>query len=165
MSGGVGTFAVQIAKSFGAEVTGVCSTRNIGILQSLGADHVIDYTKEDFTKKMTKYDLILGVNGHHPITDYKQTLTNNGIFVHVGGSGAQMFQAMTLGPWFSLFGNKKMGSFLQRQNQSDLNFIKELIEAGKITPVIDKRFKLTEIQEAFKYFEQGHAQGKVVITI
>ncbi|MCH6264404.1 MULTISPECIES: NAD(P)-dependent alcohol dehydrogenase [Neobacillus] len=164
-SGGVGTFAVQIAKSFGAEVTGVCSTRNIDILQSLGADHVIDYTKEDFTKKMTKYDLILGVNGHHPITDYKQALTNNGIFVHVGGSGAQMFQAMTLGPWFSLFGNKKMGSFLQRQNQSDLNFIKELIEAGKITPVIDKRFKLSEIQEAFKYFEQGHAQGKVVITI
>lgn len=164
-SGGVGTFAVQIAKSFGAEVTGVCSTRNIDILQLLGADHVIDYTKEDFTKKMTKYDLILGVNGHHTITDYKQTLTNNGIFVHVGGSGAQMFQAMTLGPWFSLFGKKKMGSFLQRQNQSDLNFIKELIEAGKITPVIDKRFKLSEIQEAFKYFEQGHAQGKVVITI
>ncbi|WP_423798520.1 zinc-binding dehydrogenase [Neobacillus sp. SAB-20_R2A] len=92
-------------------------------------------------------------------------LIRNGIFVHVGGSGAQMFQAMTLWPWFSLFGNKKMGSFLQRQNQSDLNFIKELIEVGKITPVIDKRFKLSEIHEAFKYFEQGHAQGKVVITI
>lgn len=164
-SGGVGTFAVQIAKSFGAEVTGVCSTRNLEILRSIGADHVIDYTKEDFTKKEQKYDLILGVNGHHPITAYKRSLNAKGTFVHVGGSGAQMFQTMTLGSWFSLTGSQKMSSLLQRQNQKDLIYMKELLESGKVKPVIDKTFKMSEVVEAFKYFEQGHAQGKVVITV
>lgn len=164
-SGGVGTFAVQIAKSFGANVTGVCSTRNIDILRSMGADQVIDYTKEDFTEKGQKYDLILGVNGHHPITAYKRSLNEDGNFIHVGGSGFQMFQTMTLGSWFPLTGRKKMSSLLQRQNQKDLIYVKELLEAGKVKPVIDKTFKLSEVKEAFKYFEQGHAQGKVVITI
>lgn len=164
-SGGVGTFAVQIAKSFGAEVTGVCSTRNIDILRSIGADHIIDYTKENFTQNSERYDLILAVNGSHPISEYKRTLRPNGIFVHVGGSESQLFQSMVLGPWISMTGSKKIGSFLQRANQNDLVVMKELLEAGKVKPVIDKRYKLDEVPEAFKYFDEGHAQGKVVITV
>jgi NADPH:quinone reductase-like Zn-dependent oxidoreductase len=164
-SGGVGTFAVQIAKAWGAEVTGVCSTRNLGILQSLGADHVIDYTKEKFTDNKNTYDLILGVNGHQPLSDYKRALRPNGIFVHVGGSGSQMFQAMTVGAWISKTSNKKMGTFLQRANQQDLVFMKELMESGEVKPVIDRRYTLSEVPEAFRYFEQGHAQGKVVISV
>jgi NADPH:quinone reductase-like Zn-dependent oxidoreductase len=164
-SGGVGTFAVQIAKSYGAEVTGVCSTRNLDILESLGADYCLDYTKEDFTQRSQNYDLILGVNGHYPLTAYKRSLNPNGIFVHVGGSGAQMFQAMFLGPWISMSGNKKMGTFLQRPNRKDLIYMKELIEAGKVHPVIDRSYQLREVPEAFRYFEEGHAQGKVVITM
>lgn len=164
-SGGVGTFAVQIAKSFGADVTGVCSTRNLEILQSIGADHAIDYTKEDFTKKFQSYDLIVGVNGHHPISAYKRVLKPNGIFVHVGGSEAQMFQTLMLGPWISKTSNKKMGGFLHRPDQQDLLYLKELLETEKVKPVIDRVFRLSEIPDAFRYFEKGHAQGKVVITI
>lgn len=164
-SGGVGTFAVQIAKAFGAEVTGVCSTRNVEIIRSIGADHAIDYTKEDFSKKADVYDLIIGANGYQPISVYKRALSPNGIFVHVGGSGTQMFQAMVLGPWISMTGKKKIGSFLQRPNQKDLFFIRELLETGKIKPVIDRQYQLSEVQEAFRYFEKGHAQGKVVITM
>jgi NADPH:quinone reductase-like Zn-dependent oxidoreductase len=164
-SGGVGTFAVQIAKSYGAEVTGVCSTRNLDILQSIGADHVIDYTKENFNQKKQTYDLILGVNGHQPISVYKRALSPQGKFVHVGGSEAQLYQAMLMGPWISLTGQKKMGSFLQRSNQKDLIFIKELLEAGKVKPIIDKIYKLSEVREAFRYFAEGHAQGKVVMTV
>jgi NADPH:quinone reductase-like Zn-dependent oxidoreductase len=164
-SGGVGTFAVQIAKSFGAEVTGVCSTRNINIVRSIGADHVIDYMKEDFTKNKARYDLILATNGYQPISVYKKALNPNGIYVHVGGSGAQLFQTMAMGPWISMTGNKKMRSFLQRPNQNDLFFMKELFEAGKVKPVIDRIYKLSEVPEAFKYFAEGHAQGKVIITV
>lgn len=164
-SGGVGTFAVQIAKSFGAKVTGVCSIRNVDILRSIGADYVIDYTKEDFTKNKHSYDLIVAVNGYHPISAYKRVLSPNGIFVHVGGSGAQLFQAIALGPWISMTGSKKIGSFLQRANQKDLIFMKELVEAGKVKPVIDRVYKLSEVPEAFRYFQEGHAQGKVVITM
>lgn len=164
-SGGVGTFAVQIAKAFGAEVTGVCSTRNVEIIRSIGADHAIDYTKEDFSKKADVYDLIIGANGYQPISVYKRALSPNGIFVHVGGSGSQMFQAMVLGPWISMTGKKKIGSFLQRPNQKDLFFIRELLETGKIKPIIDRQYQFSEIQEAFRYFEKGHAQGKVVITM
>ncbi|MEH7014021.1 NAD(P)-dependent alcohol dehydrogenase [Neobacillus niacini] len=164
-SGGVGIFAVQIAKSLGAEVTGVCSTRNLDILQSLGADHAIDYTKKKFTDNKNSYDLILGVNGHQPLSDYKHSLKPNGIFVHVGGSQSQMFQAMTVGAWISKTTSKKMGTFLQRANQNDLVFMKELLEAGKVKPIIDRQYTLSEVPEAFRYFEQGHAQGKVVITI
>ncbi|MBS4205112.1 NAD(P)-dependent alcohol dehydrogenase [Lederbergia citrea] len=164
-SGGVGTFAVQIAKSFGAEVTGVCSTRNIEILQSIGADQIIDYTKEDFTEKEERYDLILGVNGSHSISAYKRVLKPNGNFVHVGGAESQLFQALVLGPFISMTGSKKMSSLLQRANQKDLIYVKELLEDGKVKPVIDKRYKLSEVSEAFKYFQEGHAQGKVVLTV
>jgi NADPH:quinone reductase-like Zn-dependent oxidoreductase len=164
-SGGVGTFAIQIAKSFGAEVTGVCSTRNLDIVRSIGADHAIDYTKEDFTKKTQRYDLILAANGYQPISVYKRSLSPNGNFVMVGGSGAQMFQAMALGPWISMTGSKKMGNILQKSNQKDLVFMKELLEAGKVKPVIDRSYKLSEVPEAFKYFAEGHAQGKVIITV
>ncbi|MFL6557079.1 MAG: NAD(P)-dependent alcohol dehydrogenase, partial [Bacillus sp. (in: firmicutes)] len=164
-SGGVGTFAIQIAKSFGTEVTGVCSTRNLDIVRLIGADHAIDYTKEDFTKKTQRYDLILAANGYQPISVYKRSLSPNGNFVMVGGSGAQMFQAMALGPWISMTGSKKMGNILQKSNQKDLVFMKELLEAGKVKPVIDRSYKLSEVPEAFKYFAEGHAQGKVIITV
>ena len=164
-SGGVGTFAVQIAKSFGTEVTAVCSTRNLDMVRSIGADHVIDYTQEDFTRSGQRYDLILAANGYHWILDYKRALSPQGIYVMTGGSGAQMFQAMCLGPWISLTGSKKMSFLIQRQRQEDLVFLKELLEAGRITPVIDKRYTLSEVPEAIRYLEGGHARGKVVITV
>lgn len=164
-SGGVGTFAVQIAKSLGANVTGVCSTRNVDILLSIGADHVIDYQKENFSQTQEKYDLILGVNGSQPLSAYKRVLNPNGIFLHVGGSGEQLFQTMVQGPWTSIIGDKKIGNILQRANQKDLNFVKELLEADSVKPVIDRKYHLSEIAEAFNYFSEGHAQGKVVITI
>ncbi|MEH7239478.1 NAD(P)-dependent alcohol dehydrogenase [Bacillus sp. JJ1562] len=165
-SGGVGTFAVQIAKAFGAEVTAVVSTRNVDIVRSLGADHVIDYKKEDIKSYDQTYDLILGVNGGQSISTYKGKLKEDGIFVHVGGTEQrQMFQTMTLGSWFSMIGKKKFITFLQRANQKDLVFMKELIEEGKVKPVIDSTYSLSEVPNAFQYFEQGHSQGKVVITI
>ena len=164
-SGGVGTFAVQIAKSYGAEVTGVCSTRNIEILRAIGVDHILDYTKEDFTQAKEYYDLILGVNGSNPITTYKRLLKPTGIFVHVGGSESQLYQTLILGPFISMSGTKKMKSFLQRANQEDLKVVRGLLETGKVRPIIDKQYKLSEIAKAFEYFQEGHAQGKVVITL
>lgn len=164
-SGGVGTFAVQIAKSFGAKVTGVCSTRNVDKVRSIGADHVIDYTQEDFTKSGQRYDLILAANGYHPILDYKRALNSKGIYVMSGGSGAQMFQAIFLGPFVSLTGNKKMGNVMAKPNQKDLVFLKELIEAGKVTPVIDRTYSLSDVPAAIGYVEEGHAKGKIVITL
>ena len=164
-SGGVGTFAVQIAKSFGAEVTAVCSTRNVAMARSLGADHVIDYTQEDFTKNGQRYDLILAVNGYQSISDYQRALSPAGMYVMSGGSGAQMSQAMLLGPWISMTGSKKMGNLLAKPNQKDLVFVKELLEAGKVVPVIDRRYTLSEVPEAIRYLEEGHAKGKVVITL
>ena len=164
-SGGVGTFAVQFAKAFGAEVTAVCSTRNVEIAESIGADHVIDYKKKDFSQIIEQYDLIIGANGMQPIKLYIRALSPNGRFVHVGGSESQLFQAMLRGPWISMTSNKKVGSFLQRPNQKDLILIKEIIEAGEVTPVIDRHFQFDEIPEAFRYFWEGHAKGKVVITI
>jgi len=164
-SGGIGTFAVQIAKSFGAEVTGVCSTRNLDLVRSLGADHVIDYTKEDFTKSGQHYDLILATVGYRSIFDYRRALSPNGIYVVTGGSLAQVFQPMLLGPLVSMTGSKKMTNLVLRLNQEDLVFMKELIEAGKVKPVIDKRYPLSEVAEALRYYGEGHAQGKVVITV
>jgi NADPH:quinone reductase-like Zn-dependent oxidoreductase len=164
-SGGVGTFAVQIAKAFDAEVTGVCSTRNVEILRSIGADHVIDYQRENFSQSQEKYDLILGVNGNQPLSIYKRALNPNGIFLHVGGSGEQLYQTMIQGPWTSIIGSKKIGNILQRANQKDLIYIKELLESGSVKPVIDRKYKLSEITHAFNYFSEGHAQGKVVITV
>lgn len=164
-SGGVGTFAVQIAKSFGAEVTAVCSTRNLDQARSLGADHVIDYTKEDFTQNGQLYDLILAVNGYRPISAYQRALTPKGIYVMAGGSMAQIFQAMLLGSWMSKTGGKKMGGVSAKPNQEDLAFMKGLLEAGKVVPIIDRRFPLSETAEALRYLGEGHARGKVVITV
>src|SRR3989440_3023595 len=129
--GGVGTFAVQIAKSFGAEVTAVCSTRNLDMVRSIGADQVIDYTQEDFTQNGQRYDLILAANGYHPISDYKRALRPKGTYVMTGGSTAQVFQAMLLGPLISMTGSKKMGNLMAKLNQKDLAFMKELLEAAK----------------------------------
>ena len=164
-SGGVGMFAVQIAKSFGAEVTAVCSTRNVDMVRSLGADHVIDYTREDFTQNGQRYDLILAANGYHPIFDYKRALSPKGIYVMSGGSMTQVSQAMLLGPWISMTGGKKMGNVMAKPNQKDLVVMKELLEAGKVVPVIDRSYPLREVPEALRYLEEGHAQGKVVITV
>ena len=136
-SGGVGSFAVQIAKSFGAKVTAVCSTRTLEIVRSIGADHVIDYTEEDFTQNGQRYDLILAANGYHPILDYRRVLSPEGIYVGTGGSMAQSLQASMMGSILSRFGSKKMGGMMVRPNQDDLVFMKELLEAGKVAPVID----------------------------
>jgi NADPH:quinone reductase-like Zn-dependent oxidoreductase len=164
-SGGVGTFAVQIAKAFGAEVTAVCSTRNLEQARSLGADHVIDYTQEDFTQNGQPYDLIFAANGYHPISAYQKALTPRGIYVMAGGKPAQIFQAMLLGPMRSRSGGKKMGGVTGIPNQKDLLVLKELIEAGKVKPVIDRRYTLSETAEAMRYLGAGHARGKVVITV
>ncbi len=164
-SGGVGTFAVQIAKTFGAEVTGVCSTSKLDMVRSLGADHVIDYIREDFTRNGQQYDRILAANGYHPISDYRRALSPEGTYVMTGGSGTQMLQAMTLGPIISMRGSKKMGYLSMKQNKEDLVFMKELLEAGEITPIIDRTYPLSEIPEAIRYLEEGHAKGKVVITV
>ena len=164
-SGGVGSFAVQIAKSFGTEVTGVCSTRNLDLVRSIGADHVIDYTQEDFTRNGQSYDLILAVAGNYSIFDYRRALSPGGIYVSVGGSKSQMYQGMFLGPLVSMFGNRELGDVLQKPNNNDLVFMKELLEADKVKPVIDRHYKLSEVPEAIRYLEEGHARGKVVITV
>jgi NADPH:quinone reductase-like Zn-dependent oxidoreductase len=164
-SGGVGTFAVQIAKVFGAEVTAVCSTMNQDMARSLGADHVIDYTQEDFTKSGQRYDLILAANGFHPISDYRRALRPQGVYVCSGGSLKQIFQSMLLGPLMSRSGGNQMGNLLYRQNAEDLVFMNQLLESGKVVPVIDRSFPLNETPEAFRYFGKGHARGKVVIPV
>ena len=164
-SGGIGTFAVQIAKSFGAEVTAVCSTQKLELARSIGADQVIDYTQENFTKSGQRYDLILAANGYHPISDYRRALNPEGIYVCTGGSLAQIFQSMLLGPFMSMTGSKKMGNSARKSNQKDLVFMKELLEAGRVVPVIDRRFPFSEVPEAFRYIGEGHARGKVVITV
>jgi NADPH:quinone reductase-like Zn-dependent oxidoreductase len=164
-SGGNGTFAVQIAKSFGAEVTGVCSTRNVDLVRSIGADRVIDYTQEDFTQNGQRYDLILAVAGYRSIFDYKRALSPRGIYVSAGGSMAQIYQAMLLGPLISMTGSKKLTHLYQRPNQKDLVFMKGLLEAGKVVPVIDRCYPLNEVAEALRYYEERHSQGKVVITV
>lgn len=164
-SGGVGTFAVQIAKAFEAEVTAVCSTPNLEMAHSIGADHVIDYTKEDFTKNGRQYNLILAVNGYHPLSAYKRALTPQGIYVFTGGLPAQTFQSLVLGPLMSIRDGRKMTSVMKKANQKDLLFIRDLLEEGKIRPVIDECYPLSKTAEAFRYFEKGHARGKVVISV
>jgi len=164
-AGGVGTFAVQIAKAFGAEVTGVCGTKNVELVRSLGADHVIDYTQEDFTQKGQAYDLILAANGYHPIAHYKRALSAKGIYVMSGGTMAQFTEAIMWGPWITMTGTKKMGNMMAKSNPKDLGFLKELIEAGKVKPVIDRRYPLSEVAQAIRYLEEGHARGKVVIGV
>ncbi|HET7090366.1 MAG TPA: NAD(P)-dependent alcohol dehydrogenase, partial [Anaerolineae bacterium] len=165
-SGGVGTFAVQLAKSFGAEVTAVCSTRNLDMARSIGADHVIDYTKEDFTRNRQRYDLIVAVNGYHSLSAYKRALSPRGVYVCAGGTMPQFLQAMLLGPRLSREGGKKLGSMgMAKFNQEDLVYLGELLAAGKIVPVIDRSYPLNEVAEAIRYIEERHAQGKIVITV
>lgn len=167
-SGGVGTFAVQIAKALGAHVTGVCSTRNVEMVRSIGADQVIDYTKEDFTKGTQRYDLIIDNVGNHRLTRLRRVLTPNGRYVMIGGPPGRWIDplpralnAMVL----SQFVSQDMGFFMSAFNQKDLTFLADLMQAGKVTPVIDRRYKFNEVGAAVRYLEAGHARGKVVITM
>jgi NADPH:quinone reductase-like Zn-dependent oxidoreductase len=164
-SGGVGTFAVQIAKAFGAEVTAVCSTRNLEMVRSLGADHVIDYKVEDFTQNGQHYDLILAVNGYRAISDYLRALKPEGSYVVAGGSMFQLVQAASNEKKASKSGSQKISIVSLVQSQKDLILIKELLESGKIMPVIDGCYPLSKTPEAFWYFEKVHPKGKVVISV
>jgi NADPH:quinone reductase-like Zn-dependent oxidoreductase len=165
-SGGVGTFAVQIAKAFETEVTAVCSTRNLDMARSSGADHVIDYTKEDFTPNGQRYDLIFAVNGYHPLSAYRRALSPLGRYVCAGGALSQIFQAMLLGPLMSVTGGKKMGfMWITKPNQQDLLHLGQLLETGKIVPVLEQCYPLGEVTAAMQYLATGHARGKVVVQI
>ncbi len=167
-SGGVGTFAVQIAKAFGANVTGVCSTSHLDAVRSLGADHVIDYTKEDFAQTGRRYDVMLDLVGTRPLSDCRQALTPRGTYVIVGvkamgrwlGLGRQ-FKALLVSP----FVRQRMRVFVVRHNREDLAVLKELVEAGKLAPLIDRRYVLSDVPDALRYQGQGHAQGKIVISL
>jgi NADPH:quinone reductase-like Zn-dependent oxidoreductase len=168
-AGGVGTFAVQIAKWFGAEVTGVCSTRNVDMVRSIGADRVIDYTHEDFTKSGERYDLIFDCVGNHSLSACRRVLNPKGICIMVGdrsGRGmigllARLIAALLL----SRLVRQKLVTFLARPNKRDLTIMRDLMRAGKVIPVIDKRYRLSEVPEAIRYLEERHARGKVVITL
>ena len=165
-SGGAGTFAVQIAKSFGAEVTAVCSARNLDMARSIGADHVIDYAKEDFTQGSQRYDLIFAVNGYHSLSAYQRALNPQGTYICAGGALPQIFQAMLLGPLMSRKNGKKMGFMgITKYNKKDLIYIKELLESGKVTPVIEKCYPLNEVPAVMRYLLEGHATGKVVLIV
>jgi NADPH:quinone reductase-like Zn-dependent oxidoreductase len=164
-SGGVGTFAVQIAKAFGAEVTGVCCTRNLEMVRSIGADHVIDYQKVDFTQSGKQYDLILAVNGYHPLSDYLHALKPDGTYVVAGGSMLQLIQVAGKKKRNSDTGGQKITIASLAQSQKDLILIKGLLESGKIRPVIDGCYPLSKTAEAFWYFEKEHAKGKVIISL
>jgi len=163
-AGGVGTFAVQLAKYFDTEVTGVCGTNNALQTSSIGADYVIDYTKVYITKSNKRYNLIVAINGNYPILAYKKTLTPDGIYVMVGGSLSQIFKSLLFG-WLLSFGSKKMRTVSAKANNKDLEFLAKLIEDGKIKPVIDRRYTLDKTADAMKYLSEGHARGKVIINI
>jgi NADPH:quinone reductase-like Zn-dependent oxidoreductase len=163
-SGGVGSFAVQIAKSFSTEVTAVCSARHVETMRAIGADHVLDYRREDFADGAKRYDLILAANGDRSIWDYRRALASRGAYVMSGGSNRQLTQALLLGPFLS-WGGQQFGNLLMTPNQQDLMFLKDLVEAGKLKPVIDRQFALTDVPEAVRYVEAGRAAGKVVITV
>jgi NADPH:quinone reductase-like Zn-dependent oxidoreductase len=162
--GGVGTFAIQLAKLIGVEVTGVDSSEKLDMLRSMGFDHVIDYTKEDFIKNKMCYDLILDVKTNRSIFDYKRVLNPNGTYVTVGGSMGRLFQAVFFGPWISMLSKKKIRLVLLKLNK-DLAYMNELFEAGKVKPVIDGPYKLSEVPEAIRYFRDGNHKGKVVISM
>ena len=166
-AGGVGTFAVQIAKSFGADVTGVCSTRNVDMVRSIGADHAIDYTREDFTLGAQRYDLIFDCIGNRSLSDCRRAMTPKGTYVGIGGPGGRwsplvgMLKPLLLSP----FVTQKLVVCVSKQSKEDLVALKELIETRKVTPVIDRSYTLSEVPEAIRYLEQGHARGKVVIAV
>jgi NADPH:quinone reductase-like Zn-dependent oxidoreductase len=170
-SGGVGTFAVQIAKAFGADVTGVCSTRNVDLVKSIGADRVIDYTKEDFTKTDQRYDMIYDLVGNHSFSERRQILTPTGICVLAGIGGAGLHP----GSWGRIFGNfkdafqsrftsQKFVTYIAKLTKADLNVLRDLMQSGKVSPVVDRTYKLEQTRDAVRYMEEGHARGKVVIT-
>jgi NADPH:quinone reductase-like Zn-dependent oxidoreductase len=170
-SGGVGTFAVQIAKSYGAEVTGVCSTRNLDLVRSLGADHVIDYTKEDFAKSEQRYDVILDNVPNHSLSECRRILTPNGKYVMIGGGGpndsrwvgpfGRVIHTLVLSPFIS----QKMGMMMADANQKDLTVLADMMQTGKLKPVIDRTYKLDQVPDAIRYLEEGHARGKVIIAV
>jgi NADPH:quinone reductase-like Zn-dependent oxidoreductase len=168
-SGGVGTYAVQIAKAFGAHVTGVCSTKKVEMVRSIGADHVIDYTREDFAEGDRRYDLILDIGGNSSLARLRSALASRGTLVITGGEGGgrwlggtdRQVRAMLLSP----FVGQKLGTFVNKENHEDLLVLKDLVESGKITPIIDRTYPLSEVPEAIRYLEEGHARGKVVITV
>jgi len=164
-SGGVGTFAVQLAKSFGAEVTAVCSTGKIETARSIGADHLIDYTREDFTRNGQPYDVILAANGYHSVFDYRRALGPGGVYVMAGGSGIYALQLLLLGPLLSRAGSRKMLFLFANPSKSDLVLLAGLLETGEVAPIIDRRYPLANAAEAMRYLEAGHARGKVVITL
>ena len=164
-SGGVGTFAIQLAKLFGAEVTGVCSTGKMEATRSLGADHVIDYTREDFTKSGQLYDLILGANAYDSLFHCRRALKPGGTYVVVGGSVPKIVQAAMFASLLSKFGSKKARFFIAKINQKDLIFLKELAEGGKVVPIMDRTYPLRDVVEALQYLDQKHAKGKVVLTV
>jgi NADPH:quinone reductase-like Zn-dependent oxidoreductase len=164
--GGMGTFAVQIAKLYGAEVTGVDSSRKLEMLRSIGADHVIDYTQDDYTRSGQRYDVILDVVAHRSVFDYQRALTPEGVFIIVGGSLGTFLQVVLLGALISRSGGKKLGiNAYDPNNREDLAILEELFEGGQVVPVIDRRYPLSEVPEALRYLEAGHALGKVVITV
>jgi len=163
-SGGVGTFAVQIAKAFGAEVTAVCSTRNVEQAHSLGADHVIDYTKADSTRSGQQYDLIFAANGYHPLSAYKRTLAPGGVYVMAGGKTKQIFDVMLWGWWHSR-GDKRLTNVMAHASTPDMLVLNELVAAGKLKPVIDRRYPLPQTADALRYLGEGHARGKIVIDV
>jgi NADPH:quinone reductase-like Zn-dependent oxidoreductase len=168
-SGGVGTFAVQIAKAFGAHVTGVCSTKKVEMVRSIGAEHVIDYTREDFAERDQRYDLILDIGGNSSLSRLRRALAPQGTLVITGGEGGgrwlggtdRQIRALVLSP----FVGQKLGTFVNKENHEDMLVLKELIESGKVTPVIDRTYPLSQVPEAIRYLEEGHARGKVVITV
>jgi NADPH:quinone reductase-like Zn-dependent oxidoreductase len=166
-SGGVGAFAVQIAKSFGAQVTAVCSTQNLEQASQMGADHVIDYTKEDFAKNGQKYDLIMGINGERSVLGYRDSLGEKGTYIMIGGSKAmtQLLVTAALGPLVSTKGRKMGFMGIAKLNQKDLVALKELLQDGKIKPLVDRSYPLSESPDAFRYFGEGHVRSKVVITV
>lgn len=162
--GGVGTFAVQLAKYFGAEVTAVCGSRNAELVRSLGADHIVDYTRDDFSKSEKRYDLVVAVNGCQPLSAYKRALNAKGTAVIVGGALSQIIKALLLGPVMSL-GRRKVRVLVAKPNTKDLEFIIKLVANGNIKPVVDRRYPLCETGEAVRYLSEGHARGKVIINI
>jgi NADPH:quinone reductase-like Zn-dependent oxidoreductase len=167
-SGGVGTFAIQIAKALGAEVTGVCSTRNVDTVREIGADHVVDYTREDFTQSGERYDLILDIAASRSLAEYRRVLKPDGIYVIVGAAGrgrwlgplAPMLKTLAYAP----FASAQFVTFFATLNKDDLLFVAELMKEGKVKPVIDRTYASSEIRDAFRYFDEGHARGKVVVT-